>query len=103
MRLDRPGFYTVRAPGRKTLLAVDVDPQESDLRPAAADRLARWSARGLAVERPRPAVEPSAAPAERPLGPWLLALAAALLLVESLAANVDRLALRLPWRGVAAP
>ena len=94
VRVWRPGVYTVRTPGRETLLAVNVDPRESDLRPAADDVLQRWqaAARRQAVATPTGAAD-NAPPTPKPLAPWLLALAAAMLLAESVAANVGRIGL----------
>ena len=99
IRLERPGVYAVRTPGRETLMAVNVDPRESDLRPLDADLLARWQNAAAA----RPARSPNAsseadAEVQLPLAPWLLALAAALLIVESMAANMGRWNPSPPWR-----
>ena len=107
VRIPRPGFYTVRAPGRETSMAVNIDPRESDLRSVPPELLARWQAAtatkpgdpirgegGLRNERDEPLMYP--------LAPWLLVLAAVLLLIESLAANIGRLELQVPgllnWR-----
>ena len=95
VRLSAPGFYTVRTPGRSTLLAVNVDPRESDLRTADATLLARWQdaigaeAAGSAAV-PGGEGAPAAADRGQPLGIWLLALLALLLLAEPLVANVGR-------------
>ena len=78
-------------------MAVNVDPRESDLRSVPNELLDRWQA---ATNAARDGVTPSQmqlgseeAEAEwHPLAPWLLALAAALLLVESLVANIGTLA-----------
>ncbi len=105
VRIDRPGVYTVRTPGRVSSMAVHVDTRESNLQPASADFLSRWQAlgagaRGKAALAEQAAVPPAAADANAetsllPLAPWLLALAAALLLVESVAANLGRFDFRL--------
>ena len=101
LRVAEPGLYTVRTPGRETLLAVNVDPRESDLAPVPADLLDRWRA---AAQRSAPAAARPAAqaatdePTGMPLAPMLLALGLALLIVESAAANVGRV--RSPvWTG----
>ena len=94
LRVAEPGLYTVRTPGRETLLAVNVDPRESDLAPMSADLLERWQA---AAERNAPALARPAAqaapgePTGTPLAPTLLALGLALLIVESAAANIGRI------------
>ena len=89
-RVDSPGVYTVRLPGRETMLAVNVDVRESNLRPVPTTFLERWQE---ATEQQAPAAspQPASAPAYRELAPWLLALAAALLVAESLAANIGHL------------
>lgn len=100
LRVAEPGLYTVRTPGRETLLAVNVDPRESDLAPMSADVLERWQD---AAQRGAPAAGPvvqaaTGEPTGTPLGPMLLALGLALLLVESAAANVGRVRPR-AWIG----
>lgn len=100
VRIPRPGFYTIRAPGRETALAVNVDPRESDLRPASADLLQRWQsatesaatppAEGVAVDSPVSVDNTLSEVNWHPLAPWLLAFAAILLLIESMAANIGR-------------
>ena len=100
VRIPRPGFYTVRTPGREALLAVNVDPRESDLRPVPADVLARWQTATVAATEPNDggvsrdnavtAHDTSSEANWHPLAPWLLALAAVLLVVESMAANIGR-------------
>ena len=100
LRVAEPGLYTVRTPGRETLLAVNVDPRESDLARMSADVLERWqdAAQRGAPAAARPAVQAATGePAGTPLAPMLLALGLALLLVESAAANVGRV--RRAWIG----
>ena len=69
LRVAEPGLYTVRTPGRETLLAVNVDPRESDLAPMSADLLERWRAAaqrgGPAAARPAARSRPRS-PRERP-------------------------------------
>ena len=88
LRLERPGVYTVRTPGRQRLLAVNVDARESDLRPVADEFLAAWQA----ALQPRPAPVAAGRPAATgetvPLAGWLLAIALACLLAECLFANI---------------
>ena len=102
LRVSEPGLYTVRMPGRETLLAVNVDPRESDLAPVSADLLDRWRSaaqRGTAPAGVR-SVEAATAgePTRNPLAPLLLALGLALLIAESATANVGRIPLR-AWAG----
>ncbi len=99
LRVARPGTYTVRTPGRETLMAVNVDARESDLTPASAERLERWwptARRGEPGKANGVAHAPSTdGGSERQnvldLSAWLLALAALLLIAEPLAANVGGL------------
>ena len=97
-RIPRPGFYTVRTPGREVWMAVNADPREADLRSVSNELLERWqaateSAPGGATQVHKGVDSEAAEPVWQPLAPWLLALAAVLLLVESWAANVGGLAL----------
>ena len=99
VQIPRPGFYTVRTPGQESAMAVNIDARESDLRSVGQGLLDRWQAAtgasGVAEGRD-PAAGTDTDQAWHPLSPWLLALAAVLLLVESIAANVGRM--ELPWR-----
>ena len=99
VRLPDPGFYSVRTPGQRGLMAVNTDLRESDLQPMAADALMRWQAattrRAGAVQSVAPAGESEAAAAKWPLAPWLLGLLALLVLAEPLVANLGRAHARL--------
>lgn len=88
VRLERSGFYQVVTPARESLLAVNGDERESDLTPADAALLERWRTAAKAAEAVAPAA-PSAqsTPGTFPLARWLLALAAVLVIAESLAGN----------------
>lgn len=100
VRIPRPGFYTIRAPGREAGLAVNVDPRESDLRPVSTEFLERWQSATVTPGAPDVPGAPGngGVSADRtlpeaswhPLAPWLLAFAAILLLIESMAANIGR-------------
>ena len=100
VRIPRPGFYTIRAPGREAGLAVNVDPRESDLRPVSDEFLERWQSATVTPGAPGAPGAPGegGVSANRtlpeanwhPLAPWLLAFAAILLLIESIAANIGR-------------
>lgn len=82
------GFYEIRHPQGVRWLAVNTDRRESDLRQLAPDYLARWQALRQRPARNEPQ-EITAVEVEkrRSLGPYLLWIAAALLLVELLMAN----------------
>lgn len=106
VRIPRPGFYTIRAPGREAGLAVNVDPRESDLRPVSTEFLERWQSATVTPGAPDVPGAPGngGVSADRrlseanwhPLAPWLLAFAAILLLIESMAANIGRF--KVPFR-----
>ena len=96
VRIPKPGFYTVRAPGREASMAVNIDPRESDLRSVEPELLERWQAATTTAPddalRSQDGLEgQQAQPRWHPLAPWLLIVAAVLLLIESLAANIGRL------------
>lgn len=91
---DQAGFYEIRGSEGARWLAVNVDSRESNLATLPADFVARWQALRMqeavsnagAAAIPTPEVAtPEAAP--KSLGPWLLWLAAILLLAEVLLAN----------------
>ena len=88
VRVDDPGVYTVYMPGRKTLLAVNVDVRESDLRPVPAALLERWQEATRSRLAPAASAQEAAADTQYALAPWLLGLAAVLLIAETLAANI---------------
>ncbi|MGE0621481.1 MAG: hypothetical protein AB7I04_02565 [Pseudomonadales bacterium] len=102
--LAEPGVYQLRTPSSRRFLAVNVHPAESDLTRASDTVLGNWQqtasatravaeTRALLNDR---AADASAPPAsqqterELPLAPWLLALLAALVLIEAVYANVFR-------------
>ncbi|WP_129641597.1 BatA domain-containing protein [Peristeroidobacter agariperforans] len=84
---DQAGFYEIRGSEGARWLAVNVDVRESDLATLPPDFIARWQA--LRAQEPTSAVAPAPAAEAKPesLGPWLLWLAAILLLAETLLAN----------------
>jgi hypothetical protein len=84
---DQAGFYEIRGSEGARWLAVNVDTRESDLATLPPDFVARWQA--LRVQESTPAVTAAPIPEAMPksLGPWLLWLAAILLLAEVLLAN----------------
>ena len=92
VRFGEAGFYSAHTPGRRALVAVNVDPRESDLRPADPAVLARWQEAAGAVPAEAPTRSASARTGAearlQPLAPWLLGLLAVLLLVEPVFANL---------------
>lgn len=88
VRLERSGFYKVITPARESLLAVNVDERESDLTPVDSALLERWRMAAKTSET----VASTAAAAQSSggtlsLARWLLAVAALLVIAESLAGN----------------
>jgi hypothetical protein len=84
---DQAGFYEIRGSEGARWLAVNVDSRESDLAALSPDFIARWQA--LRAQEPTSTVAsaPTAAAKPESLGPWLLWVAALLLLAETLLAN----------------
>ncbi|HEY0942376.1 MAG TPA: BatA and WFA domain-containing protein [Steroidobacter sp.] len=84
---EQAGFYEIRGSEGARWLAVNVDARESDLATLPPDFVARWQA--LRPQESAPAAAAASTPEAMPksLGPWLLWLAAALLLAEVLLAN----------------
>ncbi len=84
---DQAGFYEIRGSEGARWLAVNVDARESDLATLPPDFVGRWQA--LRAQEPSQAAASAPTPAAKPesLGPWLLWLAAILLIAETLLAN----------------
>jgi hypothetical protein len=88
VRLASTGFYQVVTPVREALVAVNVDPRESDLTPLDAATLQSWRTATEAAETVAPAPgSVQAAGNALPLARWLLALLALVVIAESLAGN----------------
>jgi hypothetical protein len=84
---EQAGFYEIRGSEGARWLAVNVDARESDLATLPPDFVGRWQA--LRAQEPTPAAASTPTPEAKAesLGPWLLWLAAILLLAETLLAN----------------
>jgi len=86
--LDQTGFYEIVGAGQTELVAVNVDPRESDLAPMEPNAVARWVALGPgAAESTRSAAINVAETPPTPLWPWLLGLLAVIVIVESWVGN----------------
>ncbi|MFS8608281.1 MAG: BatA domain-containing protein [Gammaproteobacteria bacterium] len=85
--LDRIGFYEVIGGGRTEVVAVNVDPRESDLTRVDDGTLQRWQALGFEADEAAVIAAESGEEVAVPLGPWLLGVLIAALLMESLVAN----------------
>lgn len=96
--VDQIGFYEVVGAGRTELVAVNVDPGESDPAAMAGDELARWSELGPGAQQASAEISGIMDVPPTELWPWILALLAALVLAESWIGN-RHLAVR---RGIAA-
>jgi hypothetical protein len=88
--LDQVGFYEVVGGGTTALVAVNFDARESDLKPVDATTLERW--RGLGVRPGEDAAAPVAITTQADrvpssLGPWLIMLLLALVVMESMVGN----------------
>lgn len=89
VNLEEPGFYTLRMPNAESPIAINVDRRESDLATVEQDYLDNWAAltSGSTVE-PDGDGEREIDPLN--LAPWLLAICAMALLLESLTSNWQR-------------
>jgi hypothetical protein len=88
--LDQVGFYEAVGGGRSELVAVNLDPAESDLASADQATLDRWQGLGFEareVAERSAGTEAAASRVPRSLGPWLLAVLAAVLIMESWVGN----------------
>jgi hypothetical protein len=88
--LDQIGFYEATGGGVTELVAVNIDPRESDVRPMDAATLERWRAFSRPAEGPAAAAQTpilAAEPEPWPLWPWLLLLLVVAAGVESAVGN----------------
>lgn len=86
--LDQIGFYEAVGNGVSQYIAVNFDAQESDLRPMEGAALERWNS--LGIESTQTVVAEQAIQAERqawPIGLWVLALLAVLIVIETWVGN----------------
>jgi hypothetical protein len=86
--LDQVGFYEVVGGGVTEVVAVNFDPRESDLTSIDAATLDRW--RGLGVradDQAQTAVASAEESVPSSLGPWLVLLLIALVIMESAVGN----------------
>ncbi len=86
--LDKTGIYEIVGAGQTELVAVNVDPRESDLTPMEPNAVSRWLALGPGVSRS--VLSDALGVAETPptpLWPWLLGLLAVIAVVESWVGN----------------
>ena len=96
--VDQIGFYEVVGAGRTELVAVNVDPMESDPAAITGDELARWSELAPGAEQAGAEISGMMETPPTELWPWIVALLAALVLAESWIGN-QHLTVR---RGIAA-
>ena len=86
--VEEIGFYEVVGSGQTELAAVNLDPRESDIRPMAPSALARWQELGAGASEDQPAADLGAMESPpTPLWPWVLALLAVVVFVESWVGN----------------
>ncbi|MEE9570681.1 MAG: BatA domain-containing protein [Gammaproteobacteria bacterium] len=86
--LDKTGFYEIVGAGQTELVAVNVDPRESDLTPMEPNAVSRWL--GLSPGASQSVLSDAVGVAETPptpLWPWLLGLLAVIGVVESWVGN----------------
>ncbi|MFL2546076.1 MAG: BatA domain-containing protein [Candidatus Rariloculaceae bacterium] len=86
--LDQTGFYEIVGAGRMELVAVNVDPRESDLAVMEPNAVARWQTFGPgASENAQNGGANLAEVPPTPLWTWLLGLLAVIVVVESWVGN----------------
>ncbi len=86
--LDRIGFYEVLGGGLTELVAVNLDPNESDLTGVEPNAVERWRSLNIGAANGAAAGAVDLAPAEpTPLWPWVLALLIAVVFMESWVGN----------------
>jgi len=86
--LDQTGFYEIVGAGQTELVAVNVDPRESDLTTMEPNAVSRWVALGPgASENVQNSTINLAETPPTPLWPWLLGLLAVIVVVESWVGN----------------
>jgi len=86
--LDRIGFYEVLGGGLTELVAVNLDPNESDLTPVEPNAVERWLSLNAGTTQSNGAAELELAPTEpTPLWPWVLSLLIVVVFVESWVGN----------------
>ncbi|MBT8441006.1 MAG: hypothetical protein KJO76_01375, partial [Gammaproteobacteria bacterium] len=86
--LDQIGFYEVLGGGLTELVAVNLDPNESDLTPVEPNAVERWLNLNAGTVEGGAATDLEIAPAEpTPLWPWVLSLLIVVVFVESWVGN----------------
>ena len=86
--LDQTGFYEIVGAGQTELVAVNVDPRESDLTPMESNTVSRWLALSPGTSRNVPSAALGVVETPpTPIWPWLLGLLAVIVIVESWAGN----------------
>jgi hypothetical protein len=86
--LNQTGFYEIVGAGQTELVAVNIDPRESDLTTMEPNAVARWLALGPGVaENVQNGAINFAEMPPTPLWPWLLGLLAIIAVVESWVGN----------------
>jgi hypothetical protein len=86
--LEQIGFYEILGAGRTELVAVNMDPNESDLGQIEANALQRWKDLNTPLaEQPAAANAGVEASGPTPLWPWVLGLLIAVVFMESWVGN----------------
>jgi hypothetical protein len=86
--LEQTGFYEIVGAGQTELVAVNLDPRESDLTAMEPNAVTRWQALGSDVAQGAPSERISVAEAPpTPLWPWFLGILAVIVILESWVGN----------------
>jgi hypothetical protein len=89
IRLDKPGIYEVYTANGQNLIAVNIDPLESQLARVSEEVLERWQDVTYSSESPSTSSALSAGPEPLALWPWLLLMLVVFAIAESALANVQ--------------
>ena len=89
IRLDNPGIYEVYTASGQSLIAVNIDPLESELARVSEEVLERWQDATYSNDSPSSRSTIAVGPEPIALWPWLLLMLAVFAIAESALGNVQ--------------
>ncbi len=87
IKLDKPGIYEVYTPEGSMLVAVNIDPRESELERISQELLDRWQAASAQAQEARPGESTLIETEPLELWHWLLFILAVAIIAESILGN----------------
>lgn len=87
IKLNKPGIYEVYTPEGSMLVAVNIDPRESELGRISQELLDRWQAASAQAQEARPAESALVETEPLELWHWLLFILAVVIIAESILGN----------------